>query len=276
MALTAVSTRPGRAEDAPPAGPHPALRVLEYFLILLRRTFRGTVFGSFISPLLYLVAMGYGLGSLIDRGGSSAINGVPYVQFIAPGVLAATAMQSGVFDASWPVLGAIKWQRQYHAMLATPIGVGDVVAGNLAAIVLRSLLSAVVFLAVAALLGAIPSWWGLLSLLAVVLVTLAYAAPMFAISAHAETDTTFNLVFRLGVVPMFLFSGTFFPVEQLPSWMHPVAYVVPLWHGASLARDATLGTTQLWPDVGHVAYLLLWIAVGGWLAVRTLRRRMVV
>jgi lipooligosaccharide transport system permease protein len=276
MALTALPTRPGRADGAPSTGPHPALRVLEYFLILLRRTFRGTVFGSFVSPLLYLVAMGYGLGSLIDRGGSSAISGVPYVQFIAPGVLAATAMQSGVFDASWPVLGAIKWQRQYHAMLATPIGVGDVVAGNLAAIVLRSLLSAVVFLAVAALLGAIPSWWGLLSLLAVVLVTLAYAAPMFAISAHAETDTTFNLVFRLGVVPMFLFSGTFFPVEQLPSWMHPVAYVVPLWHGASLARDATLGTTQLWPDVAHVAYLLLWIAVGGWLAVRTLRRRMVV
>ena len=277
MATVTAPTGPREGGPGTPTdGPHPSLRVLEYFVILLRRTFRGTIFGSFVSPLLYLVAMGYGLGSLVDRGGSSAISGVPYVQFIAPGVLAATAMQTGVFDASWPVLGAIKWQRQFHAMLATPIGVGDIVVGNLVAIVLRSLLSSVVFLAVAAVLGAIPSWWGPLALLAVVLVTLAYAAPMFAISAKAETDTTFNLVFRLGIVPMFLFSGTFFPVEQLPAWMHPVAYVVPLWHGAALARDATLGTVHLGPDVGHVAYLLLWIAVGGWLAVRTLRRRMVV
>jgi lipooligosaccharide transport system permease protein len=273
---TVAATRPPQPAELPAAAPHPAVRVLEYFLVLLRRTFRGTIFGSFISPLLYLVAMGYGLGSLVDRGGSSAIDGVPYVRFIAPGVLAATAMQSGVFDASWPVLGAIKWQRQYHAMLATPIGVRDIVVGNLTAIVLRALVSAVVFLAVAAALGAIPSAWGVLSLLAVVLVTLAYAAPMFAISAHAESDTTFNLVFRLGIIPMFLFSGTFFPVEQLPSWMHPIAYVIPLWHGASLARDATLGTPQLWADVGHVAYLLVWVGAGGWLAVRTLRRRMVV
>jgi lipooligosaccharide transport system permease protein len=272
----ATTVRPAGPSAAPPRPPHPALRVLDYFLILLRRTFRGTVFGSFVSPLLYLVAMGYGLGSLVDRGGSTALGGVPYVQFIAPGVLAATAMQTGVFDASYPVLGAIKWQRQYHAMLATPIGVSDIVVGNLTAIVLRSLLSAVVFLVVAAALGAIPSTWGVLALLAVVLVTLAYAAPMFAISAHAETDTTFNLVFRLGLVPMFLFSGTFFPVEQLPAWMHPVAYVVPLWHGAALARDATLGTMHLAPDVGHVAYLLLWVVAGGWLAIRTLRRRMVV
>jgi lipooligosaccharide transport system permease protein len=133
-----------------------------------------------------------------------------------------------------------------------------------------------VFLVVAGAVGAVPSWWGLLSLVVVVLVTLAYAGPMFAISSRAETDTTFNLVFRLGLVPMFLFSGTFFPVEQLPGWMHPVAYVVPLWHGSTLARGATLGDLTLWPAVGHVAYLLLWVVAGFWLARRNLARRMVV
>lgn len=258
------------------AGPHPVLRVLDYFVLLLRRTFRGTLFTGFASPLLYLVALGYGLGSLVDRGSSSGIGGVPYVQFIAPGVLVATAMQTGVFDASYPVLGSIKWGRQFHAMLATPIGVGDVVVGNLVAIALRSLLSGVVFLVVAALVGAVPSWTGAFALVVVLLVTLAYAGPMFAISTRAETDTTFNLVFRLGLVPMFLFSGTFFPVEQLPAWMHPVAYVIPLWHGSSLARDLTLGMVHGWADLGHVAYLLLWAGVGLWLAVRGLRRRMVV
>ena len=276
MATTGTISRPGSAPPPVDGGPHPSLRVLEYFLVLTRRTFRGTIFGSFLSPLLYLVAMGYGLGSLVDGASSSGVDGVPYVQFIAPGVLTATAMQTGVFDSSYFVLGAIKWSRQFHAMLATPVGVWDVVAGHLAGTTLRALFSGAVFLAVAAVLGAIPSWTGVFALVAVVLVTLAYAGPMFAIAARAETDTSFTLVFRLGLVPMFLFSGTFFPVDQLPGWMQPIAYVIPLWHGSSLARDATLGTMTFWPDLAHVAYLLLWVVVGAYLAQRTLRRRMVV
>lgn len=270
----ATATLPGSEPSTRDRAPHPSLRVLDYFLLLFRRTFRGTIFSGFLSPLLYLAALGYGLGSLVNH--SQGLDGVPYVQFIAPGILVATAMQIAVGDAAWPVLGAIKWQRQFHAMLATPVRVPDVVVGNIGGIVLRSLLSGTVFLAVAALLGAIPSWTGVLALVAVLLVTAAYAAPMFALSANAQTDISFTMVFRLGVIPMFLFSGTFFPVTQLPHWLQPVAYVVPLFHGSSLARDATLGTMSWGPDLFHVAYLLLWIVVGGWLAVRSLRRRMVV
>lgn len=271
MGAATTTAAPSRA-----AGPHPVLRVLDYFLLLMRRTFRGAIFTSFLSPLLYLVAMGYGLGSLVDRGGTQSLGGVSYLQFIAPGMLVATAMQGGVFDASYPVLGAIKWQRQFHAMLATPIGVRDVVLGNLAAIALRMVLPAVVFLAVAALLGAVLSWWSLLALPVVVLVTLAYAGPMFALAARSETDSAFSIVFRVALVPMFLFSGTFFPVDQLPGWLQPAAYVVPLWHASELARHATLGRLEPGAELLHVGYLLLWVGVGAWLAVRTLRRRMVV
>ncbi len=271
--MAALSTVPG----AGPSGDPPrALRVLDHFLVLSRRTFRGTVFSAFLSPLLYLVAMGYGLGMLVDSGDTASLGGVPYVQFIAPGILVATAMQIGFFDAAWPVLGAIKWTRQYHAMLATPVRTVDVVAGQLTAITLRSLLAGTVFLVVAAVVGAIPSWTGVLALVAVLLVTLASAAPMFAVSARAETDVSFTLVTRLVVIPMFLFSGTFFPVDQLPDWLVPVVKVVPLYHGAELARDATLGTLSWGPDLLHVGYLLLWVVVGGWLAVRSLTRRMVV
>jgi lipooligosaccharide transport system permease protein len=270
----ATSTLPG---TRPPGSEHaslPALRVLSYFLLLFRRTFRGTIFSGFLSPLLYLVALGYGLGSLVNR--SNGIDGVPYVQFIAPGIMVATAMQIAVFDSSYPVLGAIKWQRQYHAMLATPVRVPDIVLGHLGGVTLRALTSGVVFLAVAVALGAVPSWTGVLALVAVLLVALAYAGPMFALAANAQTDISFSIVFRLGIIPMFLFSGTFFPVSQLPHAVQWIAYLVPLYHGSSLARDATLGTLSWGPDLVHVGYLLLWAVAGTVLATRVLQRRMVV
>ncbi|GMA85475.1 transport permease protein [Angustibacter aerolatus] len=251
-------------------------RVLAYHLTVWRRTWRGMAFSGFVSPLLYLGAMGYGLGSLVDGSTGQGVDGVPYVQFIAPGVLVATAMQHAVGASSYPVLGSIKWSRQYHAMLASPVSSQAVVLGHAVITVLQSLAFAVVFLVVAVPLRAIPSAWGVLSLLAVVLVTAAYTGPMFAVAARAESDVSFTLVFRLVLIPMFLFSGTFFPVSQAPDWLEPLAWVVPLWHGSSLARDATLGTWSGWADVGHVAYLLVWVAAGWVLATRALRRRMVV
>jgi hypothetical protein len=111
--------------------PHPVLRVLSYFLLAWSRLWRGTLFTGFVAPLLYLGAIGFGLGSLIDAPGSNPL-GVPFLQFVAPGVLAATAMQIGAFEATYPVLGAIKWQRNYHAMLATPLSSDHIVLGHLA------------------------------------------------------------------------------------------------------------------------------------------------
>ena len=173
MATTSLG-RPAAVPAPVDAGPHPSLRVLEYFLVLMRRTFRGTLFGSFFSPLLYLVAMGYGLGSLVDQGGSSAIDGVPYVQFIAPGVLVATAMQTGVFDASYPVLGSIKWGRQFHAMLATPVGrLGHRGRQPGRRSCCARCSAPWCSWSWPLLLGAIPSWTGVFALVAVVLVTLA-------------------------------------------------------------------------------------------------------
>lgn len=251
-----------------------ALRVLDYYLVLLRRTFRGTIFSAFLSPVLFLLALGHGLGSLVDSA-SGGVDGVPYVQFIAPGVMAATAMQIAIFDASYPVLGSIKWNRQYHAMLATPLGVRDIVSGVFVSIALRALLSGAVFLAVAVALGAVPSPTAPLALVPVVLVAVSYAGPMFALAASVERDLSFTLVFRLVMTPMFLFSATFFPISQLPDQLAPVAYVIPLYHGVELARDATLGTLAWAPDLLHLAYLSLWCIGGLALATRRLRIRMV-
>jgi lipooligosaccharide transport system permease protein len=268
--------RPTALDQLAPVGSGwPPLRVLAHYLLAWRRLWTGTVFSSFLSPLLFLVAMGYGLGNLVGRGGR-LVDGVPYLAFVAPGVMAATAMQTAIGESTWPVLSSIKWTRQFHAMLATPLGVFDVVIGHLLHLILRVLLAAAVFLGFAAVVGAVPSWSGVLALPAVVLVGLAFAAPVFAYTTYLQRDVGFTVLFRIVMIPLFLFSGTFFPISQLPAVLRVVAQVTPLWHGVELARDATLGRLTLGADVAHTAYLLVWVVAGTVLAVHGLRRRMVV
>jgi lipooligosaccharide transport system permease protein len=238
------------------------VRALEFWLRVYRRTWRGTVFTGFLSPVLYLGAMGFGLGALVDRGSASGVDGVPYLQFVAPGLLAATAMQTAVGESTWSVEGAIKWQRQYHAMLATPLSVADVLYGHLAYAVLRVALASTVFLAVAAAVGAFPSWQVLLALPVAVLVGLAHAAPVFGFSAQQDGADGFNVLMRFVVVPLFLFSGTFFPIDQLPAVLHPLAWATPLWHGVSLCRDLALGRAAPGASVLHLAVMALWSLLG--------------
>jgi lipooligosaccharide transport system permease protein len=249
-------------------------RALGYWLAAYRRTWRGSVVTGFASPLLYLAALGFGLGTLVDRDGNG-LDGVPYAVFVAPGVLAANAMQTAVFESTYPVMSAIRWHRQYHAMLATPLGVLDVLLGHLAFVLLRIALVTVGFLLTGALLGAFGSWWAVLAVPAAVLGGMAHATPVMALAARVEDDNAFNFIFRFGVVPMFLFAGTFFPVEQLPVALRPVAWLTPLWHATSACRDLSLGRPDLLVDLGHLAYLALWAAVGLWLGVRAFRWRLV-
>ena len=253
-----------------------AWSVFEYLMTVYRRTFRGSLISSFLSPLLYLAAMGYGLGSLVDGGSSRGIDGIPYVAFIAPGVLAATAMQTASGECTYPVLGAIKWHGQFHAMLATPLRPRQVLLGHLGFVTVRFLIVCGVFLVVAALLGATPSWTTPLALPAAVLTGLAFAAPIIAMAARVEDGgDSFNVLFRFIIMPMFLFSGTFFPVDQLPGFLQPVAWATPLWHGVELCRGLTLGTGTLAGAAGHVAYLGVFLVVGYLLAERFLARRLV-
>jgi lipooligosaccharide transport system permease protein len=249
-------------------------RAFGYWLAAYRRTWRGSAFSDLLSPVLFLAAMGFGLGALVDRG-SGGIAGVPYVEFIAPGVLAASAMQCAVGESTYTVMGAIKWQRQYHAMLAAPLRVVDVLLGHLAYVALRVTIAASVFLAVATALGAIRSWWALLALPVAVLCGMAFATPVFAYAALQQNDVGFAVLFRFVVMPMFLFSGTFFPVTQLPAVIQPVAYVTPLWHAVDLCRDLALGSVALLPSFGHIGYLLLWVLGGVVVGLRTFTKRLV-
>lgn len=252
------------------------IRQFDYWTTTYRRTWKGSAVSSFLLPLLYLAAMGVGLGNFVDRSsGSAALGGVSYLAFIAPGLLAATAMQTGVGESTYPVLSKIKWNYVFHAMVATPLRPLDVMAGQLSYTAFRVLTTCGVFLAIMAAFGAIESPLGVLSLIVALLVGLAFAAPVCALSTRLESDAPFAILFRFGVIPMFLFSGAFFPVTQLPDSIEWLAYLTPLWHGVAMARDLCLGVASPWPCLGHAAYLLLWIAAGAWLAVRGLTRRLV-
>jgi lipooligosaccharide transport system permease protein len=250
-----------------------ALRSYEFWLTFYRRTWRGTVATSIVNPVFYLGALGIGLGTLVNRSGNTP-EGVKYLAFVAPGVLAATAMQVATNEASWPVLGSIRWTRGYYAMLATPLGIRDIVFGHQGWMATRVISSCAVYLAVIAAFGGIHSPLGVLALPACFLIGVAFSAPMAAYAATREHDSAFVVVNRFAVIPMFLFSGTFFPVSRLPLVLEWVAYVTPSWHGVDLCRSLTLGRVH-WPlAVVHVVYLTLW-AVGGLVAaLYTYRRRL--
>jgi lipooligosaccharide transport system permease protein len=250
-----------------------ALRVLEGHLVTYRSTWRGSVTSTFLNPVLFLSAMGLGLGSLVDRG--DGLGEISYLAFYASGLLAAQAMQTGVGDATYPVMAGMKWLKTYDAALATPVTTRDLVFGQASFILLRITLASTVFAVVAAVFGAFPAARGLTAVPVVLLGGLAYALPVMAFTGSLERETALAGLFRFGVVPMFLLSGTFFPVEQLPIVLQQVARAVPLWHTIEVVRAITLRDPSTWPLAVHVGYLMVWTLVGGVLAVGVFRRRLV-
>jgi lipooligosaccharide transport system permease protein len=271
-----MSERPAAATRVmPPALTRamPMLRVTEREARVWGRFWHTSVLTGVLMPLLFLGALGLGLGGLVDDN-QGAVDGVDYLVFVAPGILAATALQAASGDSLWPVMAGVKWVRTFHAAAATPLSPGQVYGGYITWIGSRMAMNAGLFVAVAALLGAVPSPWGVLAVPAAALGGLAFAAPLTAYSAGQESDLSFPIIMRVAVMPMFLFSGTFFPIDQLPDWLEPLARVTPLWHAVELCRGATTGSLSFAGAVGHTAYLSAVVAAGCWWGIRTFRRKL--
>jgi lipooligosaccharide transport system permease protein len=215
--------------------------------------------------------MGLGLGDLVNKG-SGGVNGVDYLVFVTPGLMAASAMMQGSGESLWPVLGGVKWMRTYHAAVSTPVSAGALFAGHVTWICLRVLLSATVFLVVATILGGVPSAWGVLAIPAAVLGASVFAAALNGYAVTQESDIPFAVIMRIGLFPLFLFSGTFFPTSRLPDWMQPVSWLSPLWHAVELCRAATTGSAPSAGSIlGHLTFLLVCLAAGCWWGVRRFR-----
>lgn len=252
------------------------IRLLDYWTIVYARTWKGSVVSSFVVPLLYVLAMGVVLGKYVTAGPARLEGASSYLAFVAPGLVAAQSMQLVFGELTYPVMGMVKWHKSYFGMIATPLRVTDVAAAHLAFVVFRIATASVVFLLVLAPFHVFASPVGLIGAFFVqLLVGLAFATPIFAFSAGLKDESAFSLVFRLGMIPLFLFSGAFFPLSNLDPVLETIAKVTPLWHGVDLTRMLTVGDFRWGLALVHIGYLLVMAALGWWWLVHRLGRRLV-
>jgi lipooligosaccharide transport system permease protein len=244
-------------------------RVLVERSLLVNRRSWMMLFSGFFEPVFYLLALGPGLGALVGGGiAGTAGQQLDYAAFIAPGLLAASAMNGAVYDSTFNVFFKIKYARVYDAMLATPLGPVDIALGEIGWALLRGGLYAAGFLAVMLGLGLTTSPWALLALPVALMVAFAFAAVGMAATSFMRSWQDFDLV-TLVVLPMFLFSTTFFPLSVYPPAVRFVVSCFPLYHAIELMRALTSGAVD-WGLLGHLAYFVVMTAIGAWVASRRL------
>jgi lipooligosaccharide transport system permease protein len=243
-------------------------RVVERNLLVYRRSWM-IIFSGVFEPLFYLLSIGLGIGSLID---DITVNGhtVDYAAFVAPGLLASAAMNGAIYESTMNVFFKLKHAKTYDAILATPLGVPDVALGEIGFSLLRGSIYGVAFLVVASIMGLILSPWAVLALPAAVLIGFGFAAGGMAATSYMRSWQDVEVV-QLVVLPLFLFSATFYPLSTYPPTAQLLVRVTPLYQGVALLRGLTLGDVH-WSLLGHAAYLGVMGVVGVAVATRRLGR----
>lgn len=252
------------------------LRVIEHHLLVYRRVWKSNAVGSIIRPLMYVLGMGLGVGTLVDEGPQrdQLLNDLTYFEFFAPAIIATTAMMVLTNDSLWPIRGGFFWFGTFHSQASSPLDPAHIASGVLGWHFIKGVLSAGGVSLVLILFSATRSWGLLLATLFGAVAGVAYSAPLTAWSAQCKDDMMYPNVMRFLIMPMFLFSGAFYPLSQLPQWMQLIARCTPIWHGVELTRGATHGLLSFGATVGHLLYLTAWIVVGWVLARREFIRKL--
>lgn len=225
------------------------------------------VISGFVEPVLFLLSFGYGLKDLV---GDITVAGQPvgYVAFIAPALLATSAMNGAIYDSTMNVFFKLKHDRLYHGMLATSLGPMDVALGEISWALLRGLSYSIGFMAIVAPLGLIPSMWGILAIPAAVLIAFGFASFGMAITSYMKSYQQLEVV-NVVLLPMFLFSGSFYPLDVFPEWLQTIIRLFPLAHAIDLVRGLTLGNIS-WALAGHAMYFVVMIVIGLFFTTRRL------
>ena len=225
------------------------------------------VISGFVEPVLFLLSFGYGLKDLV---GDITVAGQPvgYVAFIAPALLATSAMNGAIYDSTMNVFFKLKHDRLYHGMLATSLGPMDVALGEISWALLRGLSYSIGFMAIVAPLGLIPSMWGILAIPAAVLIAFGFASFGMAVTSYMKSYQQLEVV-NVVLLPMFLFSGSFYPLDVFPEWLQTIIRLFPLAHAIDLVRGLTLGNIS-WALAGHAMYFVVMIVIGLFFTTRRL------
>jgi lipooligosaccharide transport system permease protein len=252
-----------------PAGAGMAGALIERNYLVFRKIWLAVLTGFFES-VFYLFSLGVGLGALVGQVTTDEGMPVAYATFVAPALMAASAMNGAVFDSTFNLFFKLKYAKLYDSVLATPLGPRDIAVAEIGWAQLRGLVYSIAFFCVALLAGVVESWWALLAVPAASLIGFAFAATGMACTTYMRSWKDFDYV-QLAILPMFLFSATFFPLSTYPAGLQWVVQATPLFHGVALVRDLMLGTVGAGLAV-HVAYLLVMGLVGAVVAARRLER----
>ncbi|MFP3464358.1 ABC transporter permease [Leifsonia sp. SIMBA_070] len=272
MSTTQEAGEARAAQEALAAAVRPrrfgAWYVAEHRFRVMRSYLQTVLVTGFGNPLLYLLAMGLGLGSLVSASiGPNAVDGVSYLVFVAPALLCTAALTVASEEFTYPIMLGFKWNPTFYGINASPIAPGQIIDGVIISVVARLLGTSAVYFAFMVLFGAVPSPWGWVSILIGTLGGLAFGVPIMAYVATLEQDTgQIAMLMRFVLLPLSLFSGTFFPLSSMPAFLQWIGWISPLWHSTELSRVVTYGMSEpVWLSVVHVLYLLaLFVAFWVW------------
>ena len=252
----------------------PAVHLFRRNWLVYKRIWYRSLFFGFLQPFMFLTAMGLGVGGLLARSNPAAFGPAGYLGFLGPGLLGAMAMQTATFESTYPIMNKIMWGRNYEAILSTPLSTRNILLGELGWIGFRLTTVATIFLTVLAIFQVAQTPLAVLSIPLVGLTGLGFSSWLIAFAARQRNDVGFSWVFRFIINPLFIFSGTFFPLSQMPQPVQLIAWFTPLFHGVELMRGLILGRLDLAVAPWHLAYLLVFFGIGLVLADRSLARRL--